>query len=231
MILVCIPSVSLIIHNLSSIFLFFRQKSLSSNPKQQMEKLLERPSKYGLSGKEIGNLAQDVSILWREIPAPVIGVLHGTCFGGGLQIALGCDMRFSTPDCQLSIMEGKWGLIPDMGASVLLRELISIDKAKELTMTARVISGEEAAGIGLVTDCVEDPMAHAEKVAHEIVKRSPDAVANAKRLYQETWTAPEGECLELETQLQRKLIVSWNQIAASGRAFGWSVPYGQRKDD
>jgi enoyl-CoA hydratase/carnithine racemase len=206
-------------------------KSLSNNPKQQMERLLERPSRYGPPGKEIGNLAQDVSILWREIPAPVIGVLHGTCFGGGLQIALGCDMRYSTPDCQLSIMEGKWGLVPDMGITILLRELIPIDKAKELTMTARIISGEEAAQIGLVTKCVEDPMAHAEQVAKEIAQKSPDAVASAKRLYQETWTAPEAECLEVETKLQRKLIASWNQIAASGRAFGWSVPYGKRKDE
>ena len=89
----------------------------------------------------------------------------------GLQIALGADMRFSTPDCRLSIMESRWGLIPDMGASVTLRELLRIDVAKELTMTGRIISGAEAEKIGLVTRCVEDPMKEALKVALEIVER------------------------------------------------------------
>jgi enoyl-CoA hydratase/carnithine racemase len=86
-----------------------------------------------VAGNENGNLAQDVSYLWRELPVPVIAALHGMCFGGGLQIALGADMRYSTPDCKLSIMEGKWGLIPDMGISITLRELVSIDVAKEVS--------------------------------------------------------------------------------------------------
>jgi enoyl-CoA hydratase/carnithine racemase len=98
-------------------------------------------------------------------------------------------------------------------------------------MTGRIISGEEAASLGLVTKCCEDPLQHAQAVAKEIVQRSPDAVASAKRLYQKTWVAPESECLEVETKLQKKLMVSWNQMAASGRAFGWKVPYFQRKDD
>ena len=89
----------------------------------------------------------------------------------GMQIALGADFRFSTPDCKLSIMEAKWGLIPDMSASVTLRELVRIDVAKELTMTGRIISGLEGEQIGLVTRCAEDPMADALKVAKEIVER------------------------------------------------------------
>lgn len=80
-------------------------------------------------------------------------------------------MRFSTPDCRLSIMEARWGLIPDMGASVTLRELLRMDVAKELTMTGRIVSGEEAEKIGLVTRCVDDPMKEAMKVALEIVER------------------------------------------------------------
>ena len=88
-----------------------------------------------------------------------------------MQIALGADMRYATPDCKLSIMEAKWGLIPDMAASVTLRELVRIDVAKELTMTGRIISGTEAAQLGLVTRCVEDPMAEAKKIANEIASR------------------------------------------------------------
>lgn len=205
------------------------QSMMRSNPKKICDRLLERPSGYGEKDKEIGNLAQDVGYLWRAIPVPVIAVLHGMCFGGGMQIALGADFRLATPDCKLSIMESKWGLIPDMSASVTLRELVRIDVAKELTMTGRVIVGEEGARIGLVTRCVEDPMAEAEKLASEIADRSPDSVALSKKLYQETWVAPEEYCLKAETEFQKQLLASWNQVAASGRNFGWKLPYFDRK--
>jgi enoyl-CoA hydratase/carnithine racemase len=88
-----------------------------------------------------------------------------------MQIALGADLRFSTPDCKLSIMEARWGLIPDMTASVTLRELVRIDVAKELAMTGKIISGEEGEKLGLVTRCVEDPMEEALTVAKQIVER------------------------------------------------------------
>lgn len=224
-----------------------------NNPHKITKNLLKRPSGYGVKGNEIGNLAQDVSYLWRELPVPVIAVLQGMlfgmqklkfnvqligcpflksgmCFGAGLQIALGADMRYATPNCKLSIMESKWGLIPDMGASIALRELIRIDVAKELTMTGRIMTGEEAAALGLVTATYEDPLKHAEDVANDLVKKSPDAIACAKELYQRTWMASEKQCLEVETELQNKLLPSWNQMAASGRAFGWEVPYFKRKD-
>jgi enoyl-CoA hydratase/carnithine racemase len=161
---------------------------------------------------------------------PVIAVLQGMCFGAGLQIALGADMRYATPDCKLSIMEVKWGLIPDMGAAIALRELVRIDVAKELTMTGRILTGEEAAALGLVTKTCEDPLKHAEELVNELVKRSPDAIASTKELYQRTWMASEKECLEFETEIQNKLLPSWNQLAASGRAFGWELPYFKRKD-
>jgi enoyl-CoA hydratase/carnithine racemase len=202
---------------------------VTKNGNKQIQRLLERPSGYGRDG--IGNLAQDVSMLWRELPVPVIAVLHGMCYGAGFQIALGADFRYATPDCQLSIMEGKWGLIPDMGASVLLKELVSIDVAKDLTMTAKIISGTEAAKLGLVTHVSEDPMKEAEAFAKGITQRSPDAVAAAKELYQSTWLAPDRDALKTETRLQEKLLISWNQLAASGRsAFGVEIPYFNRKE-
>lgn len=172
-----------------------------------------------------GNLAQNVGYLWRQLPVPVIAAMHGCCFGGGMQIALGADFRFSTPECKLSIMEAKWGLIPDMSASITLRELINIDIAKELTMTGRVISGTDAANLGLVTRCVEEPVDEAIKVAKEIIERSPDSVAATKRLFQETWMASEKRCLEIETELQLKLLGSWNQLSASVRNSGIRLPY------
>ena len=218
------------------------------NPLKMIEQLLERRSRpYSAfpddenddddddanknSGNITSNLAQDVSILWRELDVPVIAVLQGLCYGAGLQVALGADFRYSTPDCQLSIMEGKWGLVPDMGASILLRDLVRIDVAKELTMTGRIVSGTEAADLGLVTHVCEDPMKEAGLFAEELVKRSPDAIAAAKQLFQATWTsASVNESLLLETKHQRKLLVSWNQLASSGRSTtGWEIPYIKRK--
>ena len=113
---------------------------------------------------------------------PVIAALHGTCFGGGLQIALGADIRIAAPDARLSVMEVKWGLVPDMSITRTLPRLVAIDVAKELTFTGRVFDGEEAARLGVVTRVADDPLAAARELAAEIAARSPDAVRAAKRL-------------------------------------------------
>jgi enoyl-CoA hydratase/carnithine racemase len=178
----------------------------------------------------MGNLAQDIAYLWRDIPVPVIAVLTGMCYGGGLQLALGADFRYSTRDCRLSVMESKWGFIPDMGASITQRELVRMDVAKELAFTGRVVQGEEGEKLGLVTRCSEDPMADALEMANVLIKRSPDSIAAAKHLFQRTWTSSESECLELETRMQKRLIPTWNQFAASVRNLGVELPYGKRQD-
>ena len=165
------------------------------------------------------NVAQRACTDWLDLPIPVIAAVHGNCFGGGLQIALGADVRFCTPDAKLSVMEAKWGLVPDMGISNTLPRLVRLDVAKELTYTARVLSGEQAAELGLVTHVSDDPLAAARELAVEIAGRSPDAVRAAKRLYDEAWTAPQDEGLLLETELQVKLIGSPNQIAAVTAGF------------
>ena len=206
----------------------------NGNPKKQIHHLLERRSRpFRDDDKEIieSNLAQDVSIMWREIDVPVIAVLHGMCYGAGLQIALGADFRYATKNCKLSIMEGKWGLIPDMGASILLRELVRIDVAKELTMTGRIINATEAHALGLLTRVCDTPLVEAEAFALELTKRSPDAIAAAKQLFQKTWTSySTNASLRLESTLQQKLLITWNQLARSGRSFlGWNIPYTKRK--
>ncbi|MDX1457515.1 MAG: crotonase/enoyl-CoA hydratase family protein [Marinobacter sp.] len=180
---------------------------VSKNP-MNFFKLLVKP------GRKISNLAQDVAYLWRDVPAPVIAVTHGYCFGGGFQIALGADFRFSTADCEFSIMESKWGLIPDMSLTVTLRELISIDLAKELTMTARRFNGEEAKAMGLVSRVSADPLAEAESFARELAARSPDAVAASKLLFNRTWTASDKTALDWETRLQKKILARTNQRTA-----------------
>ena len=99
------------------------------------------------------NHAQRPAYVWKRMPVPVIAALHGVAFGGGAQIALGADIRFAAPDAKLSVMEIKWGLIPDMSLTQTLRTLVPLDVAKELTFTGRILSGTEAKQLGLVTPC------------------------------------------------------------------------------
>ena len=164
--------------------------------------------------REVPNRFQRTAYDWVTLPVPVIAAVHGNCLGGGLQIALGADIRIATPDARLSVMEGKWGLIPDMSISQTLPRLVGIDVAKELTYTARVISGEEALALGLVTRLADDPLSAARELAGQIAERSPDAVRGAKRLFEESWNAPPEAGLRLEAQIQMKLLGSPNQLAA-----------------
>jgi enoyl-CoA hydratase/carnithine racemase len=163
---------------------------------------------------EVPNWFQRAAHDWLQVPVPVIAAIHGNCLGGGLQIALGADIRIAAPDARLSVMEIKWGLIPDMSITRTLPRLVSIDIAKELTFTGRVFSGTEAGELGVVTRVTDDPLAAARALAAQIASRSPDAVRGAKRLYDESWTGPAPETLALEAELQRGLIGSPNQLAA-----------------
>jgi enoyl-CoA hydratase/carnithine racemase len=165
------------------------------------------------------NWFQRASHDWLTLPVPVIAALHGNVFGGGLQIALGADIRIAAPDAKLSVMEVKWGLIPDMGITRTLPRLVAIDVAKELTYTGRVVSGTEAAALGLVTRVAGDPLAAARELAAEIARRSPDAVRRAKRLYEQSWTGADADTLALEAELQLELIGSPNQLAAVTAGF------------
>ncbi|MGZ4169549.1 MAG: crotonase/enoyl-CoA hydratase family protein [Solirubrobacteraceae bacterium] len=168
---------------------------------------------------EVPNWFQRAAHGWLELPMPVIAALHGNCLGGGLQIALGADIRIAAPDTRLSVMEVKWGLVPDMSITRTLPRLVGIDVAKELTFTGRVFGGEEAARLGVVTRLAEDPLAAAAELAAEIAGRSPDAVRAAKRLYDESWTGDAQRTLALEAELQLGLIGSPNQLAAVAAGF------------
>jgi len=167
----------------------------------------------------VPNWFQRAACDWIELPVPVIAAVHGACFGGGLQIALAADVRIAAPDARLSVMEVRWGLIPDMSITRTLPRLVGIDVAKELTYTGRVISGEEALRLGVVTRLAEDPLAAARELAGELAERSPDAVRAVKRLYDESWTATAEESLALEAELQRSLIGAPNQLAAVTAGF------------
>lgn len=165
----------------------------------------------------VRNKFQHVSMVWRDLPVPVIAAIHGNCFGAGIQIALGADIRIARPDAKLSVMEAKWGLVPDMGGSVLLRELVGADQARLLTYTGRVVSGEQARALGLVTELADEPVHAAEALAGEIAGRSPDAVAAGKFLLNEAWLASEGAALAAERRRQRQVMGRANQRVAVAR--------------
>ena len=160
------------------------------------------------------NVFQRMCLIWRDLPVPVIAVTHGYCFGGGMQLVLACDFRFSTPDCQFSIMEIKWGLIPDMSASVTLRELLPADVAMELTMTGRVVEAKEALELHLISRIDEQPMLAAEQFAAAIAERSPDAISAAKALFRSTRHSSERRALARERRLQLGLLLGSNQREA-----------------
>jgi enoyl-CoA hydratase/carnithine racemase len=160
------------------------------------------------------NFFQRAAYGWIEVPVPVIAAVHGNCLGGGLQIALGADIRIAAPDARISVMESKWGLIPDMAITRSLPRLVGIDVAKELTYTARILSGGEALALGVVTHVADDPLTAARELAAEIATKSPDAIRRAKRLFDEAWTGSPQETLGLEAKLQLELMGSPNQIAA-----------------
>ena len=152
------------------------------------------------------NLAQQVSVGWRNLSVPVFSAIHGRCWGGGLQIAMGTDFRITEPGASLSIMEGKWGLIPDMGGTLALRELMARDHAMWLAMTADEISAQRALELGLVTNLAKNPVDTALNMAMQLMERSPEAVAAVKRLYRKSWSGSPGAALARETGYQMRIL-------------------------
>ena len=160
------------------------------------------------------NLFQHVSVGWRSLPMPVIAAVHGVAFGGGFQIMLGADIRIAAPDCKFSVMEAKWGLIPDMGGMALMPALARQDVVRRLTYTAEVFDGAQASEWGFVTELSDDPVKAALTLAAKIAERSPDATRASKRLISETWQASQAETLMAESVAQKSVLGGPNQMEA-----------------
>lgn len=165
------------------------------------------------------NTFQEACYAWRRLPVPVIAAVHGNCLGGGLQIALGADFRITTADARWSVLEGKWGLIPDMAGVRMLADQVGMTEAKRLTMTAEIIDGAAAAQLGLAT-VAEDPHAAAEELTELLSARSPDALAAAKRLFETSWNAGPRATLRRERLAQLRLLTLPNTARARRAAFG-----------
>src|SRR5258707_434 len=162
----------------------------------------------------IANRPQQCAWLWRELPVPVIAAVHGVALGGGFQIALGADIRYATADARFSVMEIKWGLVPDLAGTQLMRHLAREDVVRELTYTGRIFNGTEAQQLGFVTKLADDPRAAAMETAKEIANKSPDAVRAAKRLLNLAVATDAKSGLIAESVEQQKLIGAPNQLEA-----------------
>lgn len=162
----------------------------------------------------IANNPQYAVWVWREVPVPVIAAVHGVAFGGGFQLTLGADIRIVAPDTKMSVMEIKWGLVPDMAGTVLLRNLVREDVLRELTYTGRIFTGEEAMHMGLATRLSANPHADAMAMAREITLKNPDAIRAGKRLLNALPTASDAQALMAESVEQDSIIGKPNQIEA-----------------
>ena len=162
----------------------------------------------------ITHLAQQVCWVWQEIPVPVIAAVQGHALGGGIQIAMGADIRIVHPDTQMSVREVHWGLIPDMTGTLMLSQLVRADVAKELTFTARVFDGREAHALGLATRLSATPHDDAMAMAREIAGRSPDAVRGAKELFNGLLNAGAAQQFAEERRVIGSLIGRPNQVEA-----------------
>jgi enoyl-CoA hydratase/carnithine racemase len=160
------------------------------------------------------NRFQRAAFAWREIPVPVICAIRGVAFGGGAQIALGADLRYATPDARFSIMEIRWGLIPDLAISVTASNLVRNDHLRELAYTGRVVDGGEARDLGLVTAVHDDPLQAARDTARLIAGRSPDAIRAMKAMFNQQRDLDAAQSLALEARLQSGIIGRPNQLEA-----------------
>ena len=160
------------------------------------------------------NRFQRAAFAWREIPVPVICAIRGVAFGGGAQIALGADLRYAAPDAKLSIMEIRWGLIPDIAISVTASNVVRDDQLRELAYTGRVVDGGEARDLGLVTAIHDDPLQAARDTARLIAGRSPDAIRAMKTMFNERRGLDDAQSLALEARLQSGILGRPNQLEA-----------------
>lgn len=160
------------------------------------------------------NFAQRAAVVWQEVPQPVIAAIHGKCFGGGLQLAMGADIRFGAQDIDMRVLEIKWGIIPDMGITQTFLNVVSLDTVKELMWTGRPVGAQEALRLGLLTHVSEQPLEDAMKMAAKIATRSPDAVQKGKTLFNTAWRSGLAEGYELEARLQKQVLGTPNQLEA-----------------
>jgi enoyl-CoA hydratase/carnithine racemase len=177
-----------------------------------------------LTASGVTHLGQQICWVWQELEVPVIAAVHGHALGGGLQLALGADIRIAHPDTKLSVREAHWGLTPDMTGTFTLARLVRPDVAKELSFTARIIDAREGHAVGLVTRLSDDPLAAADALAAEIVGRSPESVRGVKAMFNAMLNTGFAEQFALERRTIGALIGTPNQVEAIAASFDSRPP-------
>lgn len=188
----------------------------NAKPKEGGIKSGDPTGESGLAKRTRGlvNDPQYAAWVWHEIPVPVIAAVHGVAFGGGFQVMLGADMRYAAPETKLCVMEIKWGLVPDMAGTELMRHLVRDDVIRELSYTGRIFLSEEGKDLGLITRICDDPKAAAMETAREIASKNPAAIRAMKRMYNALPNISVADRMMAESVEQTKLIGSANQIEA-----------------
>tara|TARA_B110000977_G_scaffold184530_1_gene248363 strand:+ start:83 stop:871 length:789 start_codon:yes stop_codon:yes gene_type:complete len=171
-------------------------------------------------GNRTTNQWQEFAMVWSRMDIPVIAAVHGVCFGAGIQLALGADIRIASPDAKFAVMEMKWGIVPDMGGMVLLPRLVRSDVLRRMTYTAEPVGAEQAERWGLVTEIADDPLAAAQALAETIAGKSPSAIRAAKRLIGVAETADAVAVLDAESREQVDLMGKPHQMEVVAAAFG-----------
>jgi len=189
-------------------------------------------ARFFFAGPRTVNTFQRVNWIWRDLGVPVIAVVHGHCYGAGLQLAVSADFRFTKPDAMWSILEAKWGLVPDMAGTIPFSELLPADVAMRLAMTGEAFTGERAAELGLATEASADPLKAALALVDQIIERSPDSVAATKRLLYSNRRGGIRGAFRLERRLQARMFRSRNTAIArrAGQA-GQTPVFGPRTFD
>lgn len=192
----------------------------------------KRVARFFVAGPRTVNRFQKVTTIWRDVPVPVIAVVQGHCYGAGVQLAAGADFRFTTPDATWSILEAKWGLVPDMGGTVPFGDQMKADDVMRLSMTGEQITGARAAEIGLATEAVDEPIKAALDLIAKISERSPDSVAATKKLIYTNRRGSLRSAWRLERRLQSSMFKSANtRIARESAAAKQRATYGPRTFD
>ena len=188
--------------------------------KDPAELLMPRTHGAGTDGQNTTNQWQEFAMVWSRMDIPVIAAVHGVCFGAGIQLALGADIRIASPDAKFAVMEMKWGIVPDMGGMVLLPRLVRSDVLRRMTYTAEPVGAEQAERWGLVTEIADDPLAAAQALAETIAGKSPSAIRAAKRLIGVAETADATAVLDAESREQVELMGKPHQMEVVAAAFG-----------
>ena len=188
--------------------------------KDPAELLMPRTHGAGADGENTTNQWQEFAMVWARMDIPVIAAVHGVCFGAGIQLALGADIRIAAPDAKFAVMEMKWGIVPDMGGMVLLPRLVRSDVLRRMTYTADPVGAEQAERWGLVTEIADDPLVAAQALAEAIAGKSPSAIRAAKRLISVAETADAVTVLDAESREQVALMGQPHQMEVVAAAFG-----------